>query len=135
MTPSEKGSVSEAQLLAALVRTGHCVLVPYGDHKRYDLAIDENGALRRIQVKTGRLDNGVVIFKTASKATNKKHEGKWQNYEGSVDYFGVYCPQNAKCYLVPAEGCTKSDCYLRIDPVKNSRVYNSRWAKDYELGS
>jgi len=131
MNKTHIGSVSEAQILAALVRLGKRVLVPYGDHLRYDLALDEDGALKRIQVKTGRLRNGVVVFLTASKATNKQHGGRWQGY-GDIDYFGVYCRQNNTSYLVPAQNASKGTCCLRIDQPTRSRK-DIRWAKEFEI--
>lgn len=132
MNKSYIGSVSVAQVLAALARDGKNVLVPFGDYSRYDLALDDDG-LKKIQVKTGRLDDGVVIFLTSSKATNKLHGNRWQSYEG-IDYFGVYCPQNGKCYLVPFSLAGKGTCSLRLVPTKGTREYNVRWADDFEIG-
>src|SRR5947207_473641 len=52
--PTGKGKTSEAVILAALVRLGKSVLIPWGE-ERYDLALDEGGRLVRIQSKTGHI--------------------------------------------------------------------------------
>jgi PD-(D/E)XK endonuclease len=42
--PTSKGKTSEAVILAALVKPGKHVLIPWGEG-RYDLAIDDDGRL------------------------------------------------------------------------------------------
>jgi hypothetical protein len=60
------GEVSRWQIIAALSRRGKQLLLPVGDHLRYDLAIDDEGTILRIQCKTGRLVNDAVRFPTCS---------------------------------------------------------------------
>lgn len=66
MNPKAVGELSEAEVIAHLVRTGRPVAIPFGNNQRYDLIVDEDGKLLRAQVKTGRLDErGVVTFTEA----------------------------------------------------------------------
>jgi hypothetical protein len=58
------GETSRLQLIAALARKGKQMLLPVGDHLRYDLVIDDEGKILRVQCKTGRLMNGAVRFLT-----------------------------------------------------------------------
>src|SRR4051794_10328333 len=51
---TSKGKTTEAVILAALVRLGQQVLIPWAE-ERYDLALDDGGRLVRIQRTTGRL--------------------------------------------------------------------------------
>lgn len=61
------GTISELMVMAALVRQGYRLLVPYGDSARYDVVIEAaDGSLSRVQIKTGRLRNGVVVFRACS---------------------------------------------------------------------
>jgi hypothetical protein len=48
--PTSKGKTSEAVILAALVKLGKSVLIPWGE-ERYDLGLDEDSRLVRIQCK------------------------------------------------------------------------------------
>jgi hypothetical protein len=128
------GEVSRWQIIAALTRRGKHLLLPVGDHLRYDLAIDDEGRLLRIQCKTGRLRDGVISFATCS-VDSRSQKGKCirRSYRGEIEFFGVYCPANGKCYLVPVEKAGINDCRLRIAPPRNGQKTRIRWAEDYEI--
>lgn len=131
---SHVGEVSRWQIIAALTRRGKQLLLPVGDHLRYDLAIDDEGTFLRVQCKTGRLVNGAVRFLTCSiDSRNKNGRTICRSYRGEVELFGVFCPDNGKCYLVPVEKIGPNDCRLRIDPPRNGQKTHIRWAEDYEL--
>lgn len=131
MNTKDKGDVTEAMVLSALVKAGKTVLKPWGDNKRYDLVIDEGDQFVRIQCKTGRLRDGSVIFKAASFQTNRGNNVVKKDYIGQADKFGVYCPDNGKVYLVPV--VLKSEVALRVEPTSNNQRKRIRWAKDYEI--
>jgi hypothetical protein len=130
---SLKGEISAAKIFAALTEQSRRVLRPASDSIRYDLAIEENGKLFRIQCKTGILKNGVVRYRTCSV---HKVGGKYEHrdYINEIEYFGVYCPDNKQCYLVPiSETPNKQTGSLRIDPPKNNNKRRITWAKDFEI--
>lgn len=56
-----------------------------------------------------------------------------QSYKGQVDYFGVYCFELDKCYLVPIDDVGLTQCNLRVLPSKNNQSKRIKWAKDYEI--
>lgn len=126
------GIVSELKVIAALAEAGYHVFIPYGDAMRYDVVIeDDEGKFARVQIKTGRLRNGVIIFNAYSSHTHRGGAST-RRYVGEVDYFGVYCPQVQRCYLVPAAD-VKSYGNLRIERPKNGQAAHVRWASGYEL--
>jgi hypothetical protein len=114
---------------------GYQLLVPFGENIRYDLVIDDGVRLARVQCKTGRLRNGVIIFHTAS--TYGHHPNPKilkRNYLGEIDFFAVYCPETKGVYLIPiADMPNRSMAYLRIDPPLNGQRKNVRFAANYEL--
>jgi hypothetical protein len=67
------------------VRAGYLVSIPFGENHRYDLIIEKDFVLSRVQVKTGRLRKGVVIFNCFSSHT---HRGGVATplYKGEVEY-------------------------------------------------
>lgn len=135
---SKIGEISLAQVLAALVRSGKSVLVPFGDSKRYDFVIeDESGQFFRVQCKTGKVQNGVVWFPTCSIHARSRTGQKTarRSYAGQVDFFGVFCPSNGRVYLIPLTDLAKHAAFLRIEATKNNQKKRIRWAKDYELAS
>jgi PD-(D/E)XK endonuclease len=128
---SAKGNVSESKVLTAFVQSGWQVLLPFGTGCRYDLAVDDGVNLVRVQVKTGRLRKGCVIF--AAYSTNgSKGSSRRRNYKGKADLFAVYCPDNDKIYLVPVEKAAVEG-RLRVHPPGNNQKNKVHWACDYEF--
>jgi hypothetical protein len=126
---SSIGNRTEAIVLAALVHAGYWPLLPFGEGRPYDIALDEDGKLIRVQCKTGRLMNGGVYFPTAMWCRDLSY----RSYQGNVDYFGVYCPGTKKVYLVPIGDVPTRAALLRVEPPKNGQTWGIRWAKDYVI--
>ena len=61
-----RGERTEAAAIAELVKLGFTVLLPFGDNRRYDIAVEVCGRFLRVQCKTGRLRNGRIEFRAAS---------------------------------------------------------------------
>ena len=128
---SMKGKRSEARILADLVAAGKSVLLPWGE-ERFDLVVyEEPGVYMRVQVKTGRLKDGYVLFRTVSVCSNGRRR---QVYRGQVEAFAVYCPDLDRSYLVPAAGLPTEMASLRVSPTRNGQSAGVRWARDFELG-
>jgi hypothetical protein len=135
--PNEIGAITQAKVATALIGAGKLVLFLWMQVARYDLVIDEKGKFSRVQCKTGQLLRGAIYFRPQSLRAAKRETG-WRRiaatYAGEVDYFGVYCPDNDKVYLVPITDVSVSvRCSLRIDPPKNNQQKRIRWASDYEV--
>jgi hypothetical protein len=127
----EVGNLSEARFAAHLLSLGRVVLMPFGGGCRYDMAIELDGAIKRIQVKTGRLisSGAVLAFNTCS--NNKGY--KRRAYHEDADYLGVYSPQLDRCYLVPVSETGVSEMKLRLEPPKNGQTKNVKLASDYQI--
>ncbi|MBO0778298.1 MAG: hypothetical protein J2P37_05665 [Ktedonobacteraceae bacterium] len=134
---AKKGETTECIILAKLVELGYECLMPWGHDRRYDIAIDDDGQLIRIQCKTARYmeEKGCIDFNTAityARVGGKPHIRK--GYRGEADYFGVYSPEMGKVYLVPVEDVPiASSATLSLYPTKNNQQKGVKWAKDYEI--
>jgi hypothetical protein len=117
-------------VLAALLDAGYRPLLPFGDGHPYDIALDIDGRLIRVQCKTGRLIRGAVCFPTAIWCRGNKY----RSYRGDADCFGVYCPETRQVYLVPVGHAPDRSASLRVDPPRNGQAKGVRWAKDYVVG-
>ena len=126
------GNQTLGVVLSTLLQAGLRPLLPFGDGHPYDLAVDQDGQLRRVQCKTGRLVRGAVVF-----ATTRYTGGKHRTYqEHEIDYFGVYCPGTDAVYLVPiADVGPHTSAYLRVEAARNNQTKGVRWAVDYEVMS
>lgn len=130
MNTNRKGNISESQILKLVVQMDCHVLLPFGDGVPYDLAVDVEGQLLRVQVKTGRLRNGCVIF---SLLRHSGRHGKGRKYEkNEFDLFAVYCPDNDQAYLLPATlGQRQNEGRLRVEPTKNNQQRKIRQADEF----
>ncbi len=133
---SRMGEITESIILARLVQLGYECLIPWGHDHRYDIAIDDDGKLVRIQCKTARYleELGCIEFNAAityARVGGKPHIKK--GYKGEADYFGVYSPYTGKVYLVPVDDVPSSVVSLRLHATKNNQQKGVRWAEDFEI--
>lgn len=133
---ARKGEITETIVLAKLVELGYDCLLPFGHDSRYDIAIDDDGKLIRVQCKMAHSveEKSCIVFgiaTTYARVGGKPHIRK--SYKGEVDYFGVYSPDTGKVYLVPIEDIAESSTKLRLQPTKNNQEKGVKWAKDYEV--
>lgn len=133
--PNLIGAISQAKVMAALVEAGKVVLAPCVNVCAYDLVMEEGARFFRIQCKTGRIFRGAIYFRPHRLRAAKRETG-WHrrvtDYQGDVDYFGVYCPENSGVYLVPiAKVSSHRICSLRLTPARNNQAKRIRWASDY----
>lgn len=125
------GDRSELEVMLALSRAGYLVSIPFGENQRYDLIADKDGVLSRVQVKTGRLRNGVISFRPWSSHSHRNGPHV-RTYAGEIEYFGVYCPQVHATFIVPV-GDVRTWGSLRWSPAKNQQKIGVREASDYLL--
>ena len=126
-----KGNISESAALNAFTKAGFVVSVPFGNGAPYDLIVDTGKRLLKVQVKTGRLRGGCVLF--PAQRVNGRHGTKRHEYgEGEIDLFAVYCLENETVYLVPTLGAL-TEGRLRVSSTKNNQRQNVRWANNFEF--
>lgn len=78
----------------------------------------------RIQVKTGRTENGRIQFVTRSSAT-LTGAVETEGYDGRIDAFAVYSPSLDETYVGPTSAAPSASVGLRIDePEKRSPNVN-----------
>ena len=126
------GIVSELVAMQHFAAAGFLMCIPFGDCAPYDLILDDRrGRTFKVQVKTGRLRRGVVIFNCVS---NHAHRGmKPTEYVGVIDAFAVYCPDNDEFYVVPidTDAVTRNYASLRLVAPANNMRKTIKWACHY----
>jgi hypothetical protein len=127
------GDISELRVASALAELGYAVSKPLGENQRYDLIVDDGERLQRVQVKTGRIRNGVIIFNCCSTHGHRRNSLQTRPYTGQIELLAVYCPENQKVYLLREADLTRSKIQLRLIPTRNNMVKTIRWARDFEL--
>ncbi|WP_440766821.1 group I intron-associated PD-(D/E)XK endonuclease [Natronorubrum sp. DTA7] len=125
------GDKTESKALTELLECGYSVSIPFGDNDRYDLVVDDEGDLHRVQCKTGwRNKTETMRFNTHSQTTRdgSYHE---QTYHGEIDAFLVYYPKNETFYWIDAADATGQKMELRFESEINHPSIN--WADAYEF--
>ena len=64
--PKVVGDRTQLAVMAALYEAGYGLYVPFGENTRCDVIIERDGTLARVQIKTGRLRGGAVLFNVCS---------------------------------------------------------------------
>jgi hypothetical protein len=114
VSTKQAGDASEATVLATLIDLGYTVSIPFGDNDPYDLVVETDRGLVRVQVKTGWLEDGRVRFKTCSRTTRDGERVARDYSPGEVDAFAVRCRERAELYWVPVEQTGAKSTYLRV---------------------
>lgn len=130
MNPTAIGDVSEAIVIAAFVKAGRRVLLPFGNNERYDLVVDHGDRFERVQIKTGVLERGGVTFRPAS-MTTRGGKPVMRDYHGQIDSFAVYCRKNDSIYVVPISRCGTREMFLRFEPAKNGQSKGVNMASEF----
>ncbi len=130
MQTTSIGNLTEAKVIVALVEAGYLVSQPLGSGHKYDLVADDGKKLHRIQCKTGRVRNGVLVFNAYSIPGSK---AKKCSYKGFADLFAVLNPLDGKVFLVPVEDVGTNNVFLRLLPAANGQTQGIKWAAKYEI--
>lgn len=139
MNTKQVGEISEASILAELLKKGYSVSKPFGDNQHYDLIIDDGGKLLKAQCKTATLSNGSLVCPiTRTKGIWKKGEAHRETYSNNdVDIFLFYNQDLNKVYWVPFSlvANKKTAISLRIEKTKNNQTKGVFLADSFELSS
>jgi hypothetical protein len=129
-----KGDISELRVAIELTKLGYLISKPLGENQRYDLIADDGQRLHRVQVKTGRVRGGVIMFSCCSTHGHRRTGNlATRPYIGQIELLAVYCPDTEKVYLVREADLTRTKIQLRLVAPRNNMTKTIRWATDYEL--
>ncbi len=136
LNAKQKGNLTELQCLTAFYKEGCHVSLPYGENSRYDMIVDVDGTLLKVQVKTASLPktaesmDEAIEFSCRSSHVNSTGVKNIRYTKEEIDYFATF--YNGECYLVPIEECSTTKI-LRFVPTKSGQVKGISFAKDYLL--
>lgn len=129
------GDITKLKIMSVLLQSGKTILTPFTENCRYDLVFEDENGFHKVQCKTGKLVNGSITFRCASVYKVKGITISRSYTKQEIDFYGVYCPQVDRCYLVPVEDAGKFMMKLRYDlPLPNRNGHQHlRWASEYIL--
>ena len=128
------GNLTELQCATRLYELGCAVSIPFGNSEKYDLIIDWNNILYKVQVKHANelIENGEVYaikFSTRWIGHNNNGYTSHKYQAKDVDYFATF--YNGECFLVPQSECSNVKT-LRILLPKNGQRKGVSFLNDYK---
>ena len=130
----QKGDLAELMVACDLRRRGYKLAIPYGEDSDYDLIIERDGRLERVQVKHTESDGRVVSVKCCSHSLTNGHVRSTKRYTAAtIDWLAVYDRTTDCCYYIPASelGDGRRELRLRIARARNNQQAGIRSAADY----
>jgi len=128
------GAVAEAALAAAAIEMGLTVLRPLSEGRRYDIVIDLEPKLLRVQCKIARPLSGAISVHAQTNRYTPRGYVSTSYSSSEIDAIGAYSPALKRCFLIPiAEASGRRALHLRLNPARNNQARGIRWARDYEF--
>ena len=134
MNTKQLGNLTELQCMTYLYGLGYSISIPFGNADKYDLILDINDKLYKIQIKHSSEyvdSNGeteYIKFKCTWQSHNTTGYNKIKYKENEVDFFATF--YNNQCYLIPQNECS-NEKILRIKPPKNNQRIGISFLEDY----
>jgi len=113
----QRGEWAELCFMARAAEMGLCVCKPYGDSAHFDVGIEQEGRLLRVQVK------GTTYARDGSFTCNLTGPGHKGYRAGVVDYFAVYLVPIDVWYILPFEA-TGGTVSLQFSPEERGHKYH-----------
>lgn len=134
MNNKQKGDVAESAIIAKLISLGYIVSIPFGDNQRYDIIVDLNGYLYKVQIKyCGQVCIDYVICVTSSNLNNTTNK-TCTTYEQDIDLFMFYIPKlNEYLMMTINEVGLQKRIQLRRTLPKTTNGKKTRMLVDYNL--
>ena len=124
-----KGDLGEIKIISDLIERNYNVSIPFSEDSRYDLIVDRNGNLERMQVKYVESDG--VSIKVRCYNDNNRNVKYYTSK--SIDWLAAYDKTTDKCYYIHSSEINKgrTEFTLRLEPPLNNQIKGIRFAKDY----
>ena len=135
MNTKELGNLTELQCITRLYELGCSVSIPFGNSDKYDLIIDVNNKLYKVQIKhsktypDGQDDVEYIKFKCVWQRHNANGYSLHQYKPNEIDFFATF--YQGECYLIPQKECS-NEKVLRIIPPKNGQLKGVSFLNDYK---
>ena len=132
-----KADIAESAVSTELLSRGFNVLKPVGDRLPYDIAVDANGKLIRIQVKHAwynKKDKAYVVDVRRTK-TNRRRMIRKKYNNNDFDFAVVFIGENRIFYVIPAmvfNGFSSSISFIE-EPKRQRSPLSDKYRENWQL--
>jgi hypothetical protein len=136
LTSDQKGNIAEAAIVASAAKLNIDVYRPVGEGGRYDMIVDLDDRLLRVQCKWASRHGDILSVRCYSSRRTSGGIVSRGYTTDEVDAFAVYSLELDTCYLLPPElWAGRRQLYLRLAPSRNNQRVGVNWARDYEFAA
>ncbi|MFB3918383.1 MAG: group I intron-associated PD-(D/E)XK endonuclease [Terriglobales bacterium] len=118
----EQGEWAELRFMARAITQGLKVAKPWGDSARYDLIVEYQGSLKRVQVKSTRPRHygGYVCHLSTGRSGYSRNE---------VEFLALYLIPEDLWYIIPIEHLEGAQTVLLVPskPTHRFHIYQEAW--------
>ena len=127
-----RGDINELQCILDFQKRGYYCSIPFSGSCRYDVVVDINNHLYRIQCKSSsyKEEEGVLAMSATRQTTNTSTTTRYKYTKEEIDFF--YTSWNNYGFLIPVTEVSTSK-YLRIKEPKKGFQESMSLAYDYLL--
>jgi hypothetical protein len=120
----KQGDIGEARAIYEYTKLGYVICAPLCDSAKYDLIIEKDGTMRRVQVKTSsQAREGGFIIELSTCGGNQSRNSRTPRLRGDYDELFVLLSDERR-WMIPAE---------KLEDVKYSiKVGNTKW-REFEI--
>jgi hypothetical protein len=135
LTTNQKGALAEAAVIYECAKLGVPVAKPLDD-QRYDLILDLETRVLRVQCKWSARIGDVIVVRTRTCRRGREGLIHRPYLPGEIDAVAAFCAENETCYLLPTElSVGRAAVQLRLEATRNNQASGIRWARDFEFGA
>ncbi len=134
MNTHSRGDIAEMKIAVDAMARGYKVSIPFGHDTSYDLVIDIDGEMNRVQVKCVISEDDRILIPGRSIGKLEGNSVRRNYTKDNIDWIAVLDERTDNIYYIGAEelGPTGKDYItLRLKPTLNNQVKGIRWAKDF----
>ena len=127
------GNIGEASAIYQFSSRNIPVSIPFGQNVPYDMIIQLQNKLYRIQCKTSEhvYDDKMTFYISRTNGFKAIHTKYTIN---DIDFLYLHCIENGYNGLINiSEVTTSTELHLRLKPPRNNQLVKVRYAKDYEI--
>ncbi len=132
MNSKTYGDIAELAVAAKLAKMGYIVSRPLSDNAPYDLIIDKNGTLQKVQVKARKSRKGCVFVELYSNTTS----GSRMYQKKDFDILAIYHIETGDIALVDHNEINTKQLILQIGSSKrfSKNSPSMKFFEDYSQG-
>jgi hypothetical protein len=134
-TTDQKGAIAETAIIHAATKLGIEVYRPVQEGGRYDLILDVDSRLIRVQCKWASRDGNVLIVRCYSCRRAREGTRKRGYTPDEIDAIAAYSIDLDRCYFLPLNEIWRQSIQLRLAPTANNQRLKINWAADYDFAA